>query len=256
MERLKEKAAVVTGGGNGIGEATCKLFASEGAKVAIFDVNETDGKRVLKEIADKGGTARFEQVDVSRETDVRDALASVFDAFGHIDVLVNNAAIAGPNRPGIEVSEAEFDSLYSVNVKGPFFCTKHAVPYMKRGGGGSIVYLGSIYALIANADSPLYHSAKGAVRLMAKTDAMLYAADGIRVNCVHPGTIMTPFNIAVGQKYPGGFDAYIAAMSALHPIGHPGEPIDVAYGILYLASDESKFVTGSDLVIDGGYTAQ
>jgi NAD(P)-dependent dehydrogenase (short-subunit alcohol dehydrogenase family) len=118
------------------------------------------------------------------------------------------------------------------------------------------VNMASIYSLIGNTDSPLYHSAKGAVRLMTKTDAMLYAKFGIRVNCIHPGTILTPFNIAVGRKHPGGFDAYIAAMSALHPIGHPGEPIDVAYGALYLASDESRFVTGSELVIDGGYTAQ
>lgn len=256
MNRVQGKVAVVTGGGNGIGEATCRLLADEGASVAVLDVDDADGERVAASIRQSGGEARFWHLDVSDEAQVSRVVAEIADTYSRIDILVNNAGVGGPNRPGVEVTEQEFDALFAVNVKGGFFCTKHVVPRMKAAGGGSIIYLGSIYALIGNTDSPLYHATKGAIRQMSKTDAMLYAPDGIRVNCVHPGTIMTPFNVAVGQKYPGGFDAYIAAMSALHPIGHPGEPQDVAYAILFLASDESKFVTGSDLVVDGGYTAQ
>jgi NAD(P)-dependent dehydrogenase (short-subunit alcohol dehydrogenase family) len=256
MARVQGKVAIVTGGGNGIGEATCRVLAREGASVAVLDIRDQDAEAVARSIEEQGGTAASWRLDVSKEDDVRRLVAEVVDKFGRIDILVNNAGIAGPNKPGTDVTEQEFDSLFAVNVKGGFFCTKHIVPRMRETGGGSIVYLGSIYALIGNTDSPLYHSTKGAIKQMAKTDAMLYARDGIRVNCVHPGTIMTPLNVAVGQKYPGGFDAYIADMSSLHPIGHLGEPEDVALAILYLASDEAKFVTGSDLVVDGGYTAQ
>ena len=168
---------------------------------------------------------------------------------------MNNAGISGVSKPTHEITEQEWDRVQAVNVKGPFFCTKHVVPHMKRGGGGSIVNLSSIYGLIGAPDAPPYHASKGALRLMSKTDALLYAGDRIRVNSVHPGFIWTPMvekflqsggDVAAGRK----------AVDSLHPLGRMGEPDDIAYGIVYLASDESKFVTGSELVIDGGYTAR
>ena len=143
----------------------------------------------------------------------------------------------------------------AVNVKGVFFCTKHAIPYMQKAGGGSIINLSSIYGIISAPDVPPYHASKGAVRLMTKTDALLYAKDKIRVNSVHPGFIWTPM-VENYLKASGNFEEGLKYLNSLHPSGHVGEADDIAYGILYLASDESKFVTGSELVIDGGYTAR
>jgi len=169
-----------------------------------------------------------------------------------LDGSVNNAGISGSAKPMHEVTEKEWDDLMAVNVKGVFFCTKHAVRHMLDSGSGSIVNLSSIYGLIGAGDAPPYHASKGAVRLMAKNDAIAYAKNKIRVNSVHPGFIKTPMVENYGKTIPGFFEQ----LNSLHPLGHIGEPIDIAYGILYLISDESKFVTGSELVIDGGYTAK
>ena len=171
-------------------------------------------------------------------------------------MLVNNAGILGVNKPTDEVTEEEWDKLFAVNVKGVFFCTKHIVPHMRKAGGGSIINLSSIYGLIGAADAPPYHASKGAVRLMAKTDAMFFAKDKIRVNSIHPGCIITPLVEAMASEYPGGRSAFMKMMADQHPIGYLGEPDDIGYGIIFLASDESKFMTGSELVIDGGYTAR
>jgi NAD(P)-dependent dehydrogenase (short-subunit alcohol dehydrogenase family) len=163
--------------------------------------------------------------------------------------------MSGANKPTHEVTEEEWDKVQAVNVKGVFFCTKHAIPHMKKAGGGSIINLSSIYGLIGAPDAPPYHASKGAVRLMTKTDAMLYAPDNIRVNSVHPGFIWTPM-VENHLKTTGqDLEAAKQATAALHPLGHMGEPNDIAWGIVFLASDESKFMTGSELVIDGGYTA-
>jgi len=170
-------------------------------------------------------------------------------------VLVNNAGIAGVNKPTHEVTEEEWDHLMAVNVKGVFFCTKHAIPYMKARGGGSIINLSSIYGIIGAADLPPYHASKGAVRLMSKNDALLYAASHIRVNSIHPGFIWTPLvETFAGEQ--GDVAEIRKQLDARHPIGHVGEPDDIGWGAVYLASDESKFVTGSELIIDGGYTAR
>ncbi len=168
---------------------------------------------------------------------------------------MNNAGISGVNKPTHQVTSEEWDKVMAVNVKGVFFCTKHAIPHMKKAGKGSIINLSSIYGLVGGPDVPPYHASKGAVRLMTKTDAMLYAPDNIRVNSIHPGYIWTPM-VESFLKAAGDVEAGKKAAGALHPLGHIGEPADIAYGILYLASDESKFVTGSELVIDGGYTAR
>ena len=181
--------------------------------------------------------------------------AEVEAHFGRIDVLVNNAGVSGANKPTHELTEEEWDFVQAINVKGVFFGTKYAVPAMKRAGGGSIINLSSIYGLIGAADSPPYHAAKGAVRLMSKNDALLYAPDGIRVNSVHPGFISTPMVQAFVDE-SGAAEETKAALVALHPLGRLGDPDDIAWGCVYLAADESKFVTGSELVIDGGYTAR
>ncbi len=255
MQRLKGKVAIVTGGAVGIGRAACARMAEEGAAVAIADVREADGEALATELVRRGYAAAFWTLDVSREADVARVIGDVVARFGRLDILVNNAGISGVNKPTHEVSEAEWDALMAVNVKGVFFCTKHAIPALKKAGGGSIINLSSIYGLVGAGDVPPYHASKGAVRLMSKNDALVYAPDRIRVNSIHPGFIWTPMVEAFASSQ--GDQAEVrTAMDAKHPIGHVGEPDDIAWGIVYLASDESKFVTGSELVIDGGYTAR
>jgi NAD(P)-dependent dehydrogenase (short-subunit alcohol dehydrogenase family) len=252
MGRVDDKVAVVTGGATGIGRAVCEVLAREGATVALLDVEDELAQQAVEGIGRDGGTAKFWHADVTSEAEVERTMSEVVQGFGRIDVLVNNAGITGTTKPAHEASEEEFDAVFAVNVKGVWLCTKHTIPYMLGNGGGSIVNFSSIYGLIGNADLPLYHATKGAVRLMSKTDAVVYAKEGIRVNSVHPGTTLTPLVRGLAEQDPD----YLEQMNTLHPVGHPGEPEDIAYGVLYLASDESKFVTGSQLVIDGGYTAQ
>jgi NAD(P)-dependent dehydrogenase (short-subunit alcohol dehydrogenase family) len=255
MGRVDGKVAIVTGGAVGIGRACCEVLAREGAKVAVTDVQTDAGRALADEIKAAGAEADFWELDTSNEDQVRDVFAQVKDRFGKIDVLVNNAGISGANKPTHEITAEEWDHLMSINVSGVFYCTKHAVPYMKDAGGGSIINMSSIYGIVGAPDAPPYHASKGAVRLMAKTDAMIYAADGIRVNSVHPGFIWTPM-VENYLRELGNVEEGRRQLDAAHPIGHVGEPADIAYGVLYLASDESKFVTGSELVIDGGYTAR
>lgn len=256
MSRIKDKVAIVTGGGMGIGQATSILFAKEGAKVAVTDINDQAGKKVVDKINEEGGEAYFWHLNTGDEKEVKNTFEDIHKKFNKIDILVNNAGIAGANKPTHEITEQEWDTLMQVNVKGVFFCTKHAIPYLKKNGSGSIINLSSIYGIISAPDIPPYHASKGAVRLMSKTDALLYAKDKIRVNSVHPGYIWTPLVENFGKQHSEGLEAFKKEVAKLHPLGHIGEPNDIAYGILYLASDESKFVTGSELVIDGGYTAK
>jgi NAD(P)-dependent dehydrogenase (short-subunit alcohol dehydrogenase family) len=241
-------------------EGSANPFANslqkEGARTAVTDILDDEGMPLVKEITDKGGQAEYFHLDTSREEQVKEVLARVNDKFGGIQVLVNNAGITGPNKPTHEIELEEWQKLLDINVNGVFLCTKHVIPYMRRGKGGSIINLSSIYGIIGAPDLPAYHASKGAVRLMTKTDALLYASDKIRVNSIHPGYIWTPLVEALGKEAPEGLEEFRKNLDALHPIGHVGEPMDIAYGALYLASEESKFVTGSELVIDGGYTAQ
>ena len=256
MGRIEGKTVVVTGGARGIGKAVCQVLAAEGGAVAVTDIVDDEGLQVVEEIQARGGKAGYWHLDTADETAVRTVFGEVRERFGPIGVLVNNAGISGVNKPTHEITEDEWNRVMEVNVKGVFLCTKHAVDMMKEAGGGSIINLSSIYGIIGAPDIPPYHASKGAVRLMTKTDALLYAGDGIRVNSVHPGYIWTPLVEDLARRSDQGIDAFRRELDSRHPIGHVGEPEDIAYGILYLASDESKFVTGSELVIDGGYTAR
>lgn len=256
MNRAKNKTCIVTGAALGIGNACAQRLADEGANLALFDVLDEAGQALADELQARGAKARYWHVDVSSERAVREAVDGAAAHFGAVHVLVNNAGIAGASKPTHEITEEEWDWVQAVNVKGVFFCTKHAIPHLRHAGGGSIINLSSIYGLVGAPDVPPYHAAKGAVRLMTKTDAMIYAADGIRVNSVHPGYIWTP--MVKGHLVASGavdLEAAREEVGRLHPLGHMGEPDDIAWGVVYLASDESKFMTGAELVIDGGYTA-
>lgn len=252
MKRVENKVVIVTGGALGIGRETCILLAKEGAQVAVTDLLDKEGQELADEITQSGGSASFWHLNVADEKEVEKVYSEVVKKFGKLDATVNNAGIAGADKPTHELTENEWDAVMNVNVKGVFFCTKHAIPLMKKSGSGSIVNLSSIYGIIGAGDIPTYHASKGAVRLMSKNDALIYAKDNIRVNSVHPGFIWTPLVEKLGENVPG----FRKDLDSLHPIGHVGESIDIAFGILYLVSDESKFVTGSELVIDGGYTCK
>lgn len=255
MSRLTDKVAIVTGSGKGMGRAMATLFAAQGAAVAVTDVSEKDGVETVRLIEEQGGRAAFWRLDVSDEAEVSSVFGQVSAEFGKLDILVNNAGISGVDKPTHEVTEAEWDAVFAVDVKGVFFCTKHAIGHLRANGGGSIVNISSIYGLVGSHEMAPYHAAKGAVTIMTKKDAVTYGRDGIRVNSVHPGTILTPFVRELAERSEGGLRGYLDIMEPKHPIGHVGEPEDVANAVLFLASDEARFVHGAALVVDGGYTA-
>lgn len=240
--RLAGKTCVVTGAAGGLGAEICRLIRSEGGVAIGLDLVRAPDPDLL-------------QVDIRDESSVAQAVQRIAEAHGGIDVLVNNAGIGGPRKPAHEVEIAEFDELFAVNVRGTWLCTKHVVPHMIAAGGGSIVNTSSMYGLVGNSMVPLYHATKGAVRLMTKADAATYAGHAIRVNSVHPGSIETGSAGSVRQDESPAAREYNARTLAAIPLGARGEPADVAHGVLYLASDEAKYVTGAELVIDGGYTA-
>jgi len=257
MNRVKGKVCIVTGAALGIGRACALRLAEEGARIALFDVLDDEGEALSAQLRANHADAGYWHVDVASEASVASAVEAVVARFGGVDVLVNNAGIAGANKPTHELTVEEWDRVQAVNVKGVFLGTKHVIPYMQRAGHGSIINLSSIYGLVGAPDVPPYHASKGAVRLMTKTDALLYAADAIRVNSIHPGYIRTPM-VEHHLRDSGATDleAALAEVGRLHPLGHLGEPDDIAWAVVYIASDESKFMTGSEVVIDGGYTAR
>ena len=254
MDRVKGKVAIVTGGAMGIGGAAAKLLAKEGANVAIVDINDEEGEKAVDEIKKNGGEATFWHMDVTNEKEIEKVFAEINNKYGEINILVNNAGIPGTGKPSHEMSEEEFENVLNIDVKGVFRCTKHAVPYMKKAGCGSIVNMSSMLGIIGGSD-PVYHAAKGAVRLLTKGDASVYAKDNIRVNSVHPGLILTRGFKAMGEKRraQGSTESLVQMNIADRvPLGRMGEPEDIAKGILFLASDESSYMTGAELVIDGG----
>jgi NAD(P)-dependent dehydrogenase (short-subunit alcohol dehydrogenase family) len=256
MNRLAGKTAIVTGGAVGIGRACVLRMADEGAKVAIFDLLEAEGQAVAAELAAKGHDAAFWPVDVSDEAAVKAAIDAAAIRFGGLHVMVNNAGISGSPKPTDQVTEAEWDRVQAVNVKGVFFGTKHAIPHLRKAGAGSIINLSSIAGLIGIGGIAPYHASKGAVRLMSKNDAITYAAEKIRVNSIHPAYIWTPMVESHLRATAPDLEAAKVAAGSVHPVGHMGEPDDIAWAVVWLASDEAKFVTGAEIVIDGGYTAR
>ncbi|WP_341644135.1 SDR family NAD(P)-dependent oxidoreductase [Thauera sp. SDU_THAU2] len=259
MNRLAGKVAVVTGGSSGLGLAIVRRMAGEGAAVAILD-RDARGEAEAEAIRGTGGKALFVQVDVTDEERVSAAMQAAATQFGpgfnRIDVLVNNAGIEGENTPTDKLALAEWNRVMAVNVTAVFLCTKHAVPYLRQAGGGSVINISSIYGIVGGGDIPPYHAAKGAVRTMSKNDALLYAPERIRVNSIHPGFVFTPMVDRYVQDNGLAHDAAKAHLDALHPLGGTGTPDDIAWGAVYLASDEARWVTGAELVIDGGYTAR
>ncbi|MGQ0699404.1 MAG: SDR family NAD(P)-dependent oxidoreductase [Panacagrimonas sp.] len=252
--RLKDKVAIVTGGASGIGEATCKLFAQEGAKVIVADIQPEKGQAVAAQIIKDGGSAEFLRCDMGVMTDIEAMFQHVATRYGRLDTLVNNAAVESP-LPEVDTSEEVYDRIMNINVKGVFFATKHAVPLMKKNGGGSIINISSAYGIIGSPGFGAYHASKGAVRTLTKGTAVAHARDGIRANSIHPGAINTPLVQEAIKNHadPKGFENAVVGST---PIGRWGQPIEIAYGCLFLASDESKFCIGAEFCIDGGLVAQ
>ena len=249
--RLAGKVALISGGARGMGESAARLFVREGARVVIGDILEAEGRAVEADIKAKGGEALFVRLDVTDEGDWQRAVARAIERFGKLDILVNNAGVGAVSRIE-DTTVKDWDHVMDVNAKGVFLGTRAAIPAMRRAGGGSIVNMSSQLGLVGtDNNSPQYQASKGAVRLLTKTTAIQYAREGIRANSVHPGPIMT----AMTERRRADPEHYGKMLSRI-PLGRFGEPDEVAYGMLYLASDESSFVTGSELVIDGGWTAQ
>lgn len=254
--RVAGKVALVTGGAQGLGAATAMLLAREGASVVVTDIGDTRGEAVAKSICDGGGRALFVHHDVTSEKAWTDTIGAATDAYGKLSVLVNNAGIA-VQKNVVETSYEEWQRLMRINLDGVFLGMKYAIPVIAKSGGGSIVNLSSIEGLVGHPDLAAYNASKGGVRILSKSAALYCgkAGIGVRVNSVHPAFVRTPLLDEYFDAQPDR-KAAEAALIAAHPIGALGEPDDIAYGVLYLASDESKWVTGTELVIDGGFTAQ
>ncbi len=249
--RLAGKVAFISGGARGMGAATARLFVAEGARVALGDVLEAEGLALAAELAESGGPALFQPLDVTDADQWQAAIDATMARFGRLDILVNNAGVRGAGLVE-ELTAAEWDRVMAINARGVFLGTRAALPALRQAGGGAIVNLSSQLGLVGVDNSgPQYQASKGAVRIFTKATAIQYAADGIRANSVHPGPIATPMTEA-GRADP---ERYRTTISRI-PLGRYGQPEEVAYGILFLASDESAFMTGSELVIDGGWTAQ
>jgi len=248
--RVAGKVALISGGSGGIGAATAELLAKEGAAVVIADLLEKEGRLVATSINESGGQGLFIKLDVTNEASWVSAVDAAVSNFGKLDILVNNAGVS--HRAGLEDTTSDaWDKVIDVNVKGVFLGTKAVIPAMRAAGGGSIINISSIYGLVGSVTSTAYHASKGAVRIFNKSTAIQYASENIRANSVHPGFVDSPMTRAHHDN-PNIHQERVSKM----PLGRMGEPEDIAAGILYLASDESSFVTGAELVIDGGMTAQ
>ena len=248
--RLQGKVALITGAARGQGAEEARMFAKEGAKVVLADVTDQEGTAVAAEIAEMGGDALYVHLDVTNEDEWDAAVQSAVASFGKLDILVNNAGIWRRGHV-LETSSDQWDDIMDVNAKGVFLGTKAAIPEMRKAGGGSIVNISSTAGLVGSKTSAAYSASKGAVRIFTKSTAVQYAAEGIRANSIHPGPIDTDM---ADQVWPDA--ASKSASVTRTALNRMGTPEDIAYGALYLASDESSFVTGSELVIDGGVTAQ
>lgn len=252
--KLKDRVAIVTGAGSGIGEATARLLAQEGAAVAVFDVNDVNGQRVARAIEGAGGRAMFVHCDVSQEPEVERAIGAVVNAWGRLDIIHNNAGAAPPHSVPIdELDAADWDRVLNTHLRGCFLGSKHAVRQFKKQGRGVIVNTASTAGLVGLPMVHAYCAAKHGIVGLTKEMALELAPFGIRVAAVAPGAIDT--NMLRGGA-PALGEEQLRSIAERHPLGHPGEPGDIAQGVLYLVSDEAKYVTGTVLSIDGGYVAR
>lgn len=248
--RLEGKVAIITGAARGMGETEAKMFAKEGAKVVVGDIVEAEARTVEAEINEAGGEAMFLFLDVTSEEDWNAAVANTVSKYGKLDILVNNAGISGTLDADIMSTDA-WDKLMTINAKGTFLGIKYAVPEMQKVGGGSIVNISSISGFIGQESIHMgYNASKGAVRILTKSAAVQYAKDGIRVNSVHPG-IMPRMRTSTIAADPARRDQMLAKL----PMGREGRREEVGYAVLFLASDEASYITGTELIVDGGYTA-
>lgn len=253
MSRLSQKVALITGGASGLGRAMGRLFTKEGAKVVLTDINEENGQAAVTEIKNNGGDAHFISHDVTSEEQWESVISQTLETHGRLNIVVNSAGI-GALGNAEETSYEDWRKVNSINLDGVFLGTKHGIRAIKNNQtDGSIINISSIMGLVGDANLAGYNASKGGVKLLTKSAALHCAQAGykVRVNSIHPGYIKTP--MVEGAIESGHSDE--EKLKSLHPVGHLGEPDDIAYGALYLASEEAKFVTGSELVIDGGYTA-
>jgi NAD(P)-dependent dehydrogenase (short-subunit alcohol dehydrogenase family) len=248
--RLEGKVALITGGASGMGRSEAEIFAREGAKVVVGDILQAEGSEVVRDIEKAGGQARFVKLDVTSEADWQAAIAAAVSTFGKLNVLVNNAGISGTFDPDL-MSVKAWDTLMNINAKGVFLGMKYAIPAMQGAGGGAIVNISSISGIVGQEVVHMaYNASKGAVRIMTKAAAVQNARHGIRVNSVHPG-MLPPMRTSKATADP----AIRAKMIAPVPMKREGRVEEVAYAVLFLASDEASYITGTELVVDGGYTA-
>lgn len=250
--RLKGKVAIITGAGMGMGREASLLFAQEGAKVIVFDLNKKAGAETVRLIEKAKGEALYVQGDVSKEDDVKKAIAKGVKKFGALNILYANAGVLWKDRDRsvIETTEANWDIVQAINLKGPFFLTKHGIPELKKAGGGSIVLVGSISALVGfELAQDSYTCAKGALIALAKSLAVQFGPDNIRCNIIHPGMVDTPL------QEPYLNNEKKQNIAACLPLRRIGTPRDIANTALFLASEESSFMTGAELIVDGGFIA-
>ena len=252
MDRLNGKVAVITGAGSGIGRATAKLFAKEGAKVVVADIASEGGQETVSMIKGEGGEGTFVNVDVSKAADVEIMVKTAVEKYGKLDILFNNAGIEGTMAVTHESTEANWDRVIDVNLKGVWLGMKYGIAQMIKQGGGIVVSTASVAGLVGFVGIPAYNASKGGVIQLTKTAALEYAKQNIRVNCVCPGVIATPMI----DRFTGGDEEARKSFEALEPCGRLGLPEEIAQAVLFLSSDEACFITGVAFPVDGGFVAQ